>query len=88
VTPLERAARALYDARAKRNHPRPELHPWEDASHLERRCLMIDARAVLQAIREPTARMVVAGAKQQDNGDGYLHRRKWMAMIDAALEEG
>jgi len=32
---------------------------------------------------EPTSKMCFAGANEQENGDGLLHRRKWRAMIAA-----
>ena len=43
----------------------------------------IEARGFAFVPREPTARMVIAGANERDNGDGELHARKWRAMLDA-----
>lgn len=76
TSPLERAAQAL----ARTDYP-PE--PAED----DWRFLVPAVRAVLTAIREPSIDIIMAGSKQVENGDGELHRRKWQAMIDAALSE-
>lgn len=95
MTPIERAARALYAARVKRQHPNPERFTWEAAPSLERKCLIIDARAVLQAIREPTEAMTAIGgqinaglssgrASQPYEDDA---RAVWQAMVDKILEE-
>lgn len=36
---------------------------------------------------EPTARMVLAGANERENGDMELHARKWRAMLAARPRE-
>ena len=86
MTPLERAAAAAREADGaylvertggwmKEGGVVGDGH-WEDI-----------ARAVLTAIREPSIAVVMAGANEVENGDGELHRRKWQAMIDAAISE-
>ncbi|WP_088471892.1 hypothetical protein [Sphingopyxis witflariensis] len=78
MTPLERAARALC---------RLDGHP-ENAT-MDRKPLWADylpeARAVLQAIREPSVSMLSA-ADRHDKRDASADA--WRAMIDAALAEG
>lgn len=100
MTPLERAARALYEKRA--NHinegirsgslerePWPE---WSDISSTAQYVLHLEARAVIEAIREPSEGMETDGAMAGDwNRDieiGDEAVKVWQAMIDAAVSEG
>jgi hypothetical protein len=46
----------------------------------------IAAQGLVIVPREPTAAMCFAGANETENGDGQLHRRKWLAMIAATTE--
>ena len=84
MTPLERAASALQTAW---DGGEAEGLPPIAFSETEARYL---ARAVLQAIREPSEGMLEAG--KEDSGiDGYVNDFwpivPWQAMIDAALSE-
>lgn len=49
--------------------------------------LIPEARAAIEAMMEPTFEIIQAGMNTKDNGDGQLHRRKWRAMIQAALAD-
>ena len=74
---LERAGLAAQEAIATAYGEGLESQAWRD--HV--------ARAVLQAIREPTEAMIYANS---EGGLGFNDQvvRDWQAMIDAALEEG
>lgn len=88
MTPLERAALAIRQA---------DNAGYHDAENKDYRAM---ARAVLQAIREPSEAMtpeegVFAGFSHDSDGvedNNYITseeaRYAWQAMIDAALEEG
>lgn len=86
---IERAARALYQSAPHDFDPNQMVQAatWPD--------LVEQARAVLQAIREPSEKMVAAGsfAGAFDIPDGRYSaseeaQKVWEAMIDTALEEG
>lgn len=82
MTPLERAARALY-ART------PRVVEWDELSQSAKDVNIADARAVLTAIREPSNAMLFdvpllgTAAKQ-----GWSAKDIYQRMIDAALAEG
>ena len=97
MTPLERAARALYDRwlarpdvarEAALNGPHP---PWEKLDFGQQRWID-DARAVLTAIREPSEAWVSAAMKIGDENNTVIawgdYPEFWQAMIDAALADG
>lgn len=89
MTPLERAARALF----KRDPgPYGDCVDWaieQDFGWCDR---VDDARAVLQAIREPSEHAMDCGAYRLPGIDAAAKQAKardvYRAMIDAALEEG
>lgn len=104
ITPLERAARALREATKQvfyvRDPENPTVPPaeyhalgwvaWEDNSDIDRQVYIDQARAVLQAIREPSEDMVSHGREawaQYATADA-TSRAIWARMINAALEEG
>lgn len=104
MTPLERAARALHQDYVKgrvRMGVRPaDLPACEELGPDGEFSFYAPARAVLQAIREPSEAMVHAwfdaplelpeGVSWQDPSsvtDPYQARSDWRAMIDAALRE-
>lgn len=84
---IERAARAL--AQSASGHD-----DWDLLTSKQQEAIMDDARAVLQAIREPSAEMSVAGATVMRNINPeawHQHGRDaasaWRFMIAAALNE-
>lgn len=96
MTPLERAARALYQRLGT------EIADPENGGEDERWPEFVDdARAVLQAIREPSEAMlpdphdtstpIYQAARLIDDdaaSSADVFRSAWQAMIDAAMEEG
>lgn len=79
MTPLERAARALYQRLGT------EIADPENLGEDERWPEFVDdARAVLQAIREPSDAMLDAAGKADPL---ECRSGEWRAMIDAAMEE-
>lgn len=92
MTPLERAARALHHARMKRQHPKPDAHPWENLSQREQALLRVDVRAVIAAVREEASelsgeayRTIVA---LRGESETVIAREVFKVMIDAMLAEG
>lgn len=89
MTPIERAARAVQKAWDDGSDAACGLPPIEfseaEAMHL--------ARAVLQAIREPSDHMLSDGAFQVFRGERITEddldaaKRVWRAMTNAALSE-
>lgn len=94
MTPLERAAMALCEARGQSLDAVSISFP-DQTTEVAIDAAMRDVRAVLQAIREPTEAMVAATRIRDD--EYYFATQEfanefvvehWQAMIDAALEEG
>ena len=56
---------------------------WRD-HEIVRHNRMIEARAAIAAIREPTEAMIVAGVHHDNMGD---MAGRWRAMVDAALAD-
>lgn len=86
---IERAALAIYVGRNGAG-----CRPWHSLPKSHREPYLKDARAALEAIREPTAAMLALGAaaydespeaafSDSDEAMGAAHR----AMIDAALRD-
>jgi hypothetical protein len=82
MTPIERAARALGDIRFEDEVGTPPLR-----SILSDRELTAAVRAVIAAIREPSAAMI-DDAYESYNANGGSLRDVFMDMIDKMLEEG
>lgn len=84
---IERAAEAAFMA----DWPKDKWDRFGENDHVKNRYRSI-ARATLEAIREPTRGMLVAGAQSRTNssrfdaGDETL-APEWTAMVNAALEE-
>lgn len=77
---IERAARTHWDAKRYSTS-----RAWDDLPASERTKAMRHMRAVLQAIREPSHAMCVAGDPDKfAPGDSEAI---WQAMIDTALQE-
>lgn len=100
MTPLERAAKSLYDRWLKQPDVAREAaangpHPtWDSVSEAAKAKWLGGARAVLQAIREPSESILEA-MRQSIPVDGWEWEYRdeeapdhWRAMIDAALGEG
>lgn len=73
---MERAARAIQQWHHENGKLRPSLQEAEG-----------QARAVLQAIREPSEEMNTAGMEVTGDKLGDHVQSTWQAMIDAALAE-
>lgn len=85
MTPLERTAVALANHDARQVDV-PEIASIEEFRFDDERAnYLACARAVLEAIREPSAEMSETAFKKGACGG---HEDCWKAMIDAALEEG
>lgn len=89
MTPIERAAKAMYDA------VQPEW-AWDDPdAELLRRMYRENARAALASLREPDDLMIQAGAEivrhisPDESSDAFLNDagNVWRLMVDAALAE-
>jgi hypothetical protein len=91
---IERVARASFD-HWRSNANRLGIHldkgqRFEDMDEGELRFALAHARAVIAALREPTAAMVDAvlpSIDRLESADGQING-VWRAMIDAALEDG
>lgn len=99
---LERVARALYDQEAERSAKadriiaaargqpvgQPSIEPYEECADAFR----ADARAAIEAMREPTEAMVAAAWVKRSSLDeaptpGATFALMWRAMIDASLPD-
>jgi len=81
MTPVETAARAMYDSVA------PDWQ-WDDPdAELLRRMYRANARAALLSLREPTDAMCEAGGDHVAQGDRLTVDSIWTAMMDAALDQ-
>ena len=84
---IERVAKAIVE---KINELEGYGTSWEDAPPEQREAMYPLARAVMEAIREPTAAMLEA--EPDDDGEfskenSIFHARQfWQAMIDEALK--
>ncbi len=90
MTPIERAAKAMYDA------VQPEWD-WNDPDgELLRQLYRDNARAAIAALRDPDELMIRAGAEiirhigPDESDDAFLNdaANTWRLMVDAALSEG
>ena len=83
MTMIEKVARAIYASHPfNDNHDSP--HPGFDGLTPDwRETLFANARAALEAMREPTPEMLAAFVDGDDPG----YTADWQAMIDAALTE-
>ncbi len=91
-TMIERVARAMWDAREKSFPNRTQLG-WEDGTELSRRLMVSQARAGLEAMREPTPAMIdrfvsraLCVSVHGDGGWSNYAREQWSAMLSAAIE--
>ena len=87
---VERVARAIW----QESVGRADWYKWETfRPDAWGRCLsMAQARAAIEAMREPTEAMIEAARNEDDPGfcdePGFAapHKDAWQAMIDAALK--
>jgi hypothetical protein len=91
---IERAARALYDCERQRSDLADEvvsaasgkpvkssMEPWEEVADLYRS----DARAAIEAIREPKGAMIAAGGRLSQMKDPALQNLNAMAIYRAMI---
>lgn len=84
MTMIEKVARALW----KKRDEFPDLRTWEELEQIDRDMLLVEARAALTVLLEPSEGMVEAG-----NRAGFKASVKtvsadvFTAMIQAALSE-
>ncbi|WP_145958924.1 hypothetical protein [Sphingobium sp. SCG-1] len=81
MTPIERAARAMYEAVA------PEWDWADPDAELLRRMYRANARAALQSLRLATDAMCEAGGDHVEQTGRITVDTLWTVMMDAALEE-
>lgn len=75
---VERVAKAIDVAFIEwKDTPGTPPMPWNETL----------ARAAIEAMREPTTAMLHASTMQVPTWDNDASRRKWQAMIDAALNQ-
>lgn len=89
MTPIERAARAIWEISGKPYHPQDIIAGMQAPDALpdwER--FVPQARAVLAAVREPSEVMEDAAMDRGKLGYDPPPSSVWTAMIDAMLEEG
>lgn len=90
MTMVERVARAIW-AKATELVPDGDRVPWEDVNYGFQADILGQARAAIEAMREPTPDML----KGSGGWDEKIHWNEpfpnalghWRAMIDAALSE-
>lgn len=79
---IERAARAVAE--------NTEMYRWDEYSDGQKDGFRLIARAVIEAMREPTEAMLIDGAAKirnftSVNGPYPRTRAVWLSMIDASL---
>lgn len=79
MTIIERVAQAIYEDRNGHG-----CVPWSKRTAAHKAPYRSDARAAIEAMREPTETMVTAGLRSDP--EGYV-KGDWYFMIDAALKE-
>jgi hypothetical protein len=86
---VERVARALFAKRMESaaGYPKLQQYTWEEENQPYREFCLSEARAVIEAMREPTKEMDLAGVHAESfRSLGLLKvRHIWKDMIDAAL---
>lgn len=93
MTMVERVAKAIYETALERA---PLLNPlgftvdypgWEDLEDPDRTSALGEARAAIEAMREPTEAMLGAFDRMTDDSGSVLVKTGYRAMISAALSE-
>lgn len=80
MTKVEEVARAIYGTTAL-SQTTPQ---WESVRYELKDLFLHQAQVAIEAMREPTSEMVIAGCRHENFGD---MAGRWHAMIDAALAE-
>lgn len=84
-TMVERVARAIFASQYAKT-----TGTWEGAGEAQRIGYIADARAAIEAMREPTEAILNAGAKscadERGNPDEVSARSAWGVMLAAALK--
>lgn len=76
---IEKLARAAYEIS-------PDTH-WERAHPILQKVVIMEVRAILTAMREPSREMCMAATQVVPTWDDDVSKAKWQAMIDTALAE-
>lgn len=86
---VEEVAKAMWDVRrANANNAGVELEFWGDGAVPKANGIMDEARAAIEAMREPTDRMICAVLDLHDSAPKTFRvSDDWHAMIDAALSQ-
>lgn len=95
MTKIEEVARASFACWRKRmndlGYHLDKGQTFEDMSGSEREFALMNARAMIAAMREPTKKMLKAAENEQSPSYEYNENGMtidiWRAMIDAALKE-
>jgi hypothetical protein len=81
---VERVARAI----AKARHPGLTWPTKSDPEYIQTvHTYLRDARAAIEAMREPTEEMIKASNREWDGRMSHRSSGAWQVMIDAALKE-
>ena len=75
---IERVARAIRGC--------VSADDWNFIDEIARKMYRREARAAIEAMREPTTEMLHASTMQVPTWDNEASKRKWQAMIEAALK--
>lgn len=81
---IERVATAIYENRRRMYEDRV---PFKDLYPSAQRPYLDEARAAIEAMREPTEEMIAAGARGSGEDSQDVALGAWEAMIDAALSK-
>jgi len=83
MSKIERVAKAMYERmEGQRSNI---VAKWEDMHLPVRMHFMDGARAAIEAMREPTREMLVAGAKGSGEDSETVALGAWEAMIEVAI---
>lgn len=83
---VERVARALHTVDDARSRPDLAVE-WEACLPVYQKMKLEEARAAIDAMREPTEAMMDASNREWDGRMSYRSSGAWRAMVDAALSE-
>lgn len=86
MTPIERASRASFEARADWNH---DDYKWDNATTIEQNAEYASVKAAISALFQPSEAMLVAGSCKLFSADNArdIVSAVIIAAIQAALSE-